>query len=111
MTNKIITAIKKAVFGTRKKRIKPLGLWATRALVFLLLVPIVLVVVLFICVCVRGYVSYDVGRVIDTGIKIIDHIFIPSVLAALTGFLSLWLDRNNNGIPDSIEKDENKNDK
>ena len=107
---KIIETIKKAV-SQRFNTIKPLGLWTTRALVLLILVSILLVIFEYIFVCIRGYVNDDAKQIIDTGLKIIDHIFVPSVLASLIGFLSLFLDRNNNGIPDSLEKGENKNDK
>ena len=57
---------------------------------------------------IRGYVD-DMGyKIITTGIMIIDHIFIPSVLTALIGFLGLWIDNNNNGIPDKLEDKDNK---
>ena len=42
-------------------------------------------------------------KIITTGINIIDHVFIPSVLTALVGFLGLWIDNNHNGIPDKLE--------
>ena len=41
---------------------------------------------------------------ISVGINIIDHIFIPSVLTALVGFLALWIDKDGNGIPDKLEE-------
>lgn len=107
---KIIETIKKAI-SRRFNTVKPLGLWTTRALVLLILVSILLVIFEYIFVCIRGCVNDDAKQIIDTGLKIIDHIFVPSVLASLIGFLSLFLDRNNNGIPDSLEKGENKNDK
>ena len=49
---------------------------------------------------VSGYVSDEANKLINVGLNIIDHIFIPSVLMAVVGFLGLWLDQNNNGIPD-----------
>ena len=57
---------------------------------------------------IAGYVSDDNYKIITTGINIIDHIFIPSVLTALIGFLGLWIDNNHNGIPDRLEGDNNK---
>ena len=55
---------------------------------------------------IRGYVDDQAYKIVTTGINIIDHIFIPSVLTALVGFLGLWLDNNNNGIPDKLEDKE-----
>ena len=57
---------------------------------------------------IAGYVSDDNYKIITTGINIIDHVFIPSVLTALVGFLGLWIDNNNNGIPDKLEDQEKK---
>jgi hypothetical protein len=57
---------------------------------------------------IAGYVSDDNYKIITTGINIIDHVFIPSVLTALVGFLGLWIDNNNNGIPDRLEDQEKK---
>lgn len=54
----------------------------------------------------KGYVTDDMNKLINVGINIIDHIFIPSVLTAIVGFLGLWIDRNNNGIPDQLEKED-----
>ena len=51
-----------------------------------------------------GCVSDELGKLISTGINIIDHIFIPSVLTALVGFLALWIDKDGNGIPDKLEE-------
>ncbi|MBF1086088.1 MAG: hypothetical protein HXL42_08060, partial [Solobacterium sp.] len=51
-------------------------------------------------------VTDDMNKLINVGINIIDHIFIPSVLTAIVGFLGLWIDRNNNGIPDQLEKED-----
>lgn len=55
---------------------------------------------------IRGYVSDDMNKLINVGINIIDHIFIPSVLTAIVGFLGLWIDENGNGIPDQLEKED-----
>ena len=52
-----------------------------------------------------GYVSVEANKLIDVGINIIDHIFIPSVLTALVGFLALWIDKDGNGVPDQLEKE------
>lgn len=104
MREQIINSLKKAFQSARIAKIRPTGVFATRALVILLLVPILLVVLAYLWTFVRGYVSYDVGRLIDTGIKIIDHIFIPSVLASLVGFLALFVDRNGDGVPDRLEE-------
>ena len=55
-------------------------------------------------VFIKGYVTEDMNKLINVGINIIDHIFIPSVLTALVGFLALWIDKDGNGIPDKLEE-------
>jgi hypothetical protein len=86
--------------------IHPTGIFATRALVFVMLVPILLVITQYVMSFVSGYVSDEANKLINVGINIIDHIFIPSVLMAVVGFLGLWLDKNNNGIPDKLEEED-----
>ncbi len=86
--------------------IHPTGILATRVLVLIMLVPILLVVTQYIMSFISGYVSDDANKIISVGINIIDHIFIPSVLMAVVGFLGLWLDKNNNGIPDKLEEED-----
>lgn len=103
---KLINTIKKSYQSVRVANIHPTGIFATRALVFIMLVPILLVVVEYIMVFIQGYVSDDMNKLINVGITIIDHIFIPSVLTAIVGFLGLWIDRNNNGIPDQLEEED-----
>nr|DAL29346.1 MAG TPA_asm: Neurotransmitter-gated ion-channel transmembrane region [Caudoviricetes sp.] len=103
---KIINSIKHAVQSVRVANIHPTGVLATRALVLTMLVPILLVVSEYIMSFVRGYVSDDMNKLINVGINIIDHIFIPSVLTAIVGFLGLWIDENGNGIPDQLEKED-----
>lgn len=88
----------------RTSNIHPIGMLATRALVLVMLVPILLVVVSYIMVFSIGYVSDDNAKLINVGINIIDHIFIPSVLTALVGFLALWVDKDGDGIPDKLEE-------
>ena len=63
-----------------------------------------LVVPLIYLVFRQGHVSDDMNKLINVGINIIDHIFIPSVLTALVGFLALWIDKDGNGIPDKLEE-------
>nr|DAF06500.1 MAG TPA: hypothetical protein [Caudoviricetes sp.] len=103
---KLINTIEKSYQSVRVANIHPTGIFATRALVFIMLVPILLVVVEYIMVFIQGYVSDDMNKLINVGITIIDHIFIPSVLTAIVGFLGLWVDRNNNGIPDKLEEED-----
>ena len=102
----LINTIKKSYQSVRVANFHPTGIFATRALVFIMLVPILLVVVEYIMVFIQGYVSDDMNKLINVGITIIDHIFIPSVLTAIVGFLGLWVDRNNNGIPDKLEEED-----
>ena len=103
---KLIDSIKKSYQSVRVANLHPTGVLATRALVFVMLVPILLVIAQYIMSFISGYVSDDANKLINVGITIIDHIFIPSVLMAVVGFLGLWLDRNNNGIPDQLEKED-----
>ena len=101
---KLINSIKKSYQSVRVANFHPTGIFATRALVFIMLVPILLVVVEYIMAFISGYVSDEINKLINVGINIIDHIFIPSVLTALVGFLALWIDKDGNGIPDKLEE-------
>ena len=102
----LINAVKKSYQSVRVANFHPTGIFATRALVFIMLVPILLVVTEYIMSFAKGYVTDDMNKLINVGINIIDHIFIPSVLTVIVGFLGLWIDRNNNGIPDQLEKED-----
>lgn len=102
----LINTVKKSYQSVRVANFHPTGILATRALVFIMLVPILLIVVEYIMAFISGYVSDNANKLINVGINIIDHIFIPSVLTAIVGFLGLWIDRNNNGIPDQLEKED-----
>lgn len=101
----LISTIKKSYHSVRAANIHPTGILATRVLVLTMLVPILLVVVQYIMAFAQGYVSDDMNKLINVGINIIDHIFIPSVLTALVGFLALWVDKDGNGIPDKLEEE------
>lgn len=100
----LINTIKKSYQSVRVADIHPTGILATRVLVLIMLVPILLVVIQYIMAFISGYVSDDANKMINVGINIIDHIFIPSVLTALVGFLALWIDKDGNGIPDKLEE-------
>lgn len=102
----LINSIKQSYKSVRVANIHPTGILATRVLVLIMLVPILLVVTQYIMSFISGYVSDDANKIISVGINIIDHIFIPSVLMAVVGFLGLWLDKNNNGIPDKLEEED-----
>ena len=102
----LINTIKKSYQSVRVANFHPTGVLATRALVFIMLVPILLVVIEYCMAFVKGYVSDEMGKLISVGINIIDHIFIPSVLTALVGFLALWIDKDGNGVPDQLEKED-----
>lgn len=103
---KLINSIKQSYKSVRVANIHPTGILATRALVFIMLVPILLVVTQYVMSFISGYVSDEANKLINVGINIIDHIFIPSVLTAIVGFLGLWVDQNNNGIPDRLEEED-----
>ncbi|MDU2487651.1 MAG: hypothetical protein E7D17_08545 [Citrobacter freundii] len=102
----LINTIKKSYQSVRVANFHPTGIFATRALVFIMLVPILLVIAQYVMSFVSGYVSDEANKLINVGLNIIDHIFIPSVLMAVVGFLGLWLDKNNNGIPDKLEEED-----
>lgn len=102
----LINTVKKSYQSVRIANFHPTGIFATRALVFIMLVPILLVIAQYVMSFVSGYVSDEANKLINVGINIIDHIFIPSVLMAVVGFLGLWLDKNNNGIPDKLEEED-----
>jgi hypothetical protein len=102
----LINTVKKSYQSVRVANIHPTGIFATRALVFIMLVPILLVITQYVMSFVSGYVSDEANKLINVGLNIIDHIFIPSVLMAVVGFLGLWLDKNNNGIPDKLEEED-----
>lgn len=108
MLNKtaLINKGKEVFQNIRIANIHPTGVLATRLLVLVMLVPILLVVVEYVLAFAIGRVSDDTGKLIAVGINIIDHIFIPSVLTALVGFLALWVDRDGDGIPDKLEKED-----
>lgn len=103
---KVINKVKTIYSSIRIANIHPTGVLATRALVLTMLVPILLVITQYIMAFISGYVSDEANKLIGVGINIIDHIFIPSVLTALIGFLALWIDRDGNGIPDQLEKED-----
>ena len=102
----LINTVKKSYQSVRVANIHPTGVLATRVLVLIMLVPILLVVVEYIMAFISGYVSDDANKIISVGINIIDHIFIPSVLTALVGFLALWIDKDGNGVPDKLEEED-----
>lgn len=104
MPPKLINVLKKSYQSIRVAKVHPTGIFATRALVFIMLVPILLVITQYIMAFISGYVSDEANKLISVGINIIDHIFIPSVLTALVGFLALWIDKDHNGIPDKLEE-------
>ena len=102
----LINTVKRSYQSVRVANIHPTGVLATRVLVLVMLVPILLVVTQYVMSFISGYVSDDANKLINVGINIIDHIFIPSVLTAIVGFLGLWIDQNNNGIPDRLEEED-----
>ena len=101
---KLINVLKKSYQSVRVAKVHLTGILATRALVLTMLVPILLVITQYIMAFISGYVSDDANKIISVGINIIDHIFIPSVLTALVGFLALWIDKDKNGVPDRLEE-------
>lgn len=102
----LINTFKKSYKSIRIANIRPTGVLATRALVLIMLVPILLVVLEYVLSVIKGYVSPEANQLIDKGVFIIDHIFVPSVLTAFCGFLALWVDSDNNGLPDNLEKED-----
>ena len=104
MKYQIMNRLKFAYSAVRVANIRPTGVLATRILVLVMLIPIWLVITEYVMAFARGYVSSETNKLIDVGLNIIDHIFIPSVLTALVGFLALWIDKDGNGVPDKLEE-------
>ena len=102
----LMNKVKNVFQNIRIANIHPTGVLATRLLVLVMLVPILLVVVEYVLAFMKGHVSDELGKLIKVGINIIDHIFIPSVLTALVGFLALWVDKDGDGVPDQLEKED-----
>ena len=76
----IINRIKKSYQSVRVANFHPTGIFATRALVFIMLVPILLVIIQYVMSFVSGYVSDEANKLINVGLNIIDHIFIPWII-------------------------------
>ena len=106
MKYQIMNRLKSAYSAIRVANIHPTGVLATRILVLVMLIPIWLVITEYVMAFARGYVSSETNKLIDVVLNIIDHIFIPSVLTAIVGFLGLWIDKDGNGIPDQLEKED-----
>ena len=104
MKYQIMNRLKSAYGAVRVANIRPTGVLATRILVLVMLIPIWLVITEYVMAFARGYVSSETNKLIAVGLNIIDHIFIPSVLTALVGFLALWIDKDGNGVPDKLEE-------
>ena len=100
----IINRIKRSYQSIRIAVIRPTGVIATRALVLVMLVPMVLVVAQYVLSTIKGYVSPEANQLIDKGVFIIDHIFVPSVLMTIVGLCGMFIDKNHNGIPDKLEE-------
>lgn len=100
----LINTVKKSYQSVRVAKFHPTGILATRALVFIMLVPILLVVVQYLLGVIQGYVSDETNKLINIGLNIIDHIFNNPVLIAVVGFLALWIDKDGDGIPDKLEE-------
>lgn len=101
-------ALASSLYMTTKKTlkrttIKRSGVIATRTFLVVLFIPVILVIVTFLLAFINGYVSEPNTKIIETGLHIIDRIFIPSVLTAVVGFLGLFVDKDNDGIPDKLE--------
>lgn len=100
----IINRIKRSYQSIQIAGIRPTGVLATRALVLVMLVPMVLVVAQYVLSTIKGYVSPEANQLIDKGVFIIDHIFVPSVLMTIVGLCGMSIDKNHNGIPDKLEE-------
>lgn len=100
----IINRIKRSYQSIRIAGIRPTGVLATRALVLVMLVPMVLVVAQYVLSTIKGNVSPEANQLIDKGILIIDHIFVPSVLMTIVGLCGMFIDKDHDGIPDKLEE-------
>ena len=104
---KAINSAKKLFNSVKIANIHPSGILATRTLILIIIIPIIVVITQLVLSFIHGDLSPEAARIIDYGIKIIVSIYVPSVLAAFTGFLMLFIDKNNNGIPDKLEENNN----
>ena len=104
----LINKAKDIFQNIRIANIRPTGVLATRLLVLVMLVPIMLVVVEYVLAFTKGHVSDDMGKLISVVAVSLKNIFIPSVLTALVGFLALWVDKDGDGVPDQLEREEKK---
>lgn len=104
MKYQIMNRLKSAYSSIRIANIRPTGILATRALVLIMLVPMVLVVAQYVLSTIKGYVSPEANQLIDKGIFIIDHIIVPSVLMTIVGLCGMFIDKDHNGIPDKLEE-------
>ena len=100
----IINRIKRSYKSIRIAGIRPTGVLATRALVLVMLVPMVWVVAQYVLSTIKGDVSPEANQLIDKGVFIFDHIFVPSVLMTIVGLCGMFIDKNHNGIPDKLEE-------
>ncbi|ETJ33120.1 hypothetical protein Q604_UNBC12431G0001, partial [human gut metagenome] len=64
---KLINSIKQSYKSVRVDNIHPTGILATRVLVLIMLVPILLVVTQYIMAFISGYVSDDANKIISVG--------------------------------------------
>lgn len=103
---KIINTLKSAYQNIRIMHIKTTGVLATRLFVAVLFIPVILVVAVYAYMVVYGF-SDSLGKLVDTGLKVISGIFATGVLASVVGFLGLWVDKDGDGIPDKLEDDTN----
>ena len=101
---RLMDSAKKVFQSVRVANIHPTGVLATRALVLVMLVPMILVVAQYVLSTINGYVAPEANQLIDKGILIIDHIFVPSVLMSIVGLCGMFIDKDHNGIPDKLEE-------
>jgi len=82
-------------------------MWYIRVTVILLIIPIVEVISLQTFMILFNSNSDRLFKLIDYGLKIIDHIYAVPVITGILYLASRLVDSNNDGISDVDEKQEN----
>ena len=105
--NSIIKSIKKAIQNVKFGNIplaKKGNTWFIHITLILLIIPIVEVIGLQTYIIAFGNDSDLIFKLIDYGLKIIDHIYAIPVITGMLAYASRLVDSNNNGISDEDEK-------
>ena len=107
LLNNLIATLKNAFQNLKSGNIslaKKGNTWFIHITVILLIIPIVEVIGLQTYIIAFGNDSDLIFKLIDYGLKIIDHIYAIPVITGMLAYASRLVDSNNNGISDEDEK-------